>query len=75
MQNLKQKTFLRETKGSDMNIEPKKKSVLKISVKKKTEIEPKAVMTDKMKQDVAEEFSKRKSKEIAKKFFLNIKNK
>jgi len=58
-----------------MNIEPKKKTVLKIPLKKKSEEEIKIQMTDKMKDDVAKGLQKRKSEMIAKKIFINTKNK
>lgn len=57
-----------------MNIEPKKKIVLKVSKPNKKN-NPSIEMTDKMKGDVMMGLQKRKSKDIAKKFFSNIKNK
>lgn len=57
-----------------MNIEPKKKTMLKIPKQsKKADIS--IEMTDRMKEDVMKGIQKRKSKEIAKKIFSNIKNK
>ena len=57
-----------------MNIEPKKKIMLKVS-KPSKKADVSIEMTDKMKGDVIKGIQKRKSKEIAKKFFSNIKNK
>lgn len=57
-----------------MNIEPKKKTMLKVS-KPSKKADVSIEMTDKMKGDVIKGIQKRKSKEVAKKFFSNIKNK